>query len=61
MRKLTAIATCVVAFSCCKSSLPQNYYYGVITDGENRYRFGLDNTKRKPTLTIISFQAMEDR
>jgi CubicO group peptidase (beta-lactamase class C family) len=56
MRKLTAIAICFIAFSCHKSSLPQDFYYGVIADGENRYRFGLDNRKTKPSLTIISFR-----
>ncbi|HEY0651487.1 MAG TPA: serine hydrolase [Chryseosolibacter sp.] len=56
MRKLTPLAILFIVCSCSKPLLPKAYYYGVITDGENRYRLGFNYTAKKPSLTIISFR-----
>jgi CubicO group peptidase (beta-lactamase class C family) len=56
MRRITFIILAFLAFSCHKAPLSTGHYFGIIKDGDKRYRFALDYTTKKPVLTLISFR-----
>lgn len=59
MRKIIFVGLVLITLSCSQHSLQGTHYYGIITDGNNRYRFALDYSHKKPVLTLISFRGYE--